>query len=318
MNRHERKGNIFARKAIMLSLVLFFFLLASSLGIYQQASALQGVSPLVETDWLANNLKRPDIRIVYVGFVKEKDKEKFDEKHIANSVYLSVKTLMDALGDGSKPPERSKFEALMGELGITRDTHVILYGAPAGNPFIPGAYWLMKYFGHEKVSILNGVFPKWNKEGRETTSEPAKVKPATYKAGSANESMRADADYVLKNLKNTKVVLVDTRSPDEYVGKEERNKRKGHIPGAINLNFYPTNRNKDGTYKSVSELKAVYESKGVTKDKEVITYCEGGVRAADTYFVLKELLGYPDVKVYVGSWGEWGNRLDPKKYPIEK
>ena len=95
------------------------------------------------------------------------------------------------------------------------------------------------------------------------------------------------------------------------------NKRTGHIPGAINLPFAPTNLNKDGTFKSVNELKATYESKGVTKDKEIISYCQGGIRAAHTYFVLKHLLGYPKVRNYVGSWGEW-NRLDPNKYPVEK
>lgn len=282
------------------------------------ALANSNVQSLVETEWLAKNLETSNIRPMYVGFISEDDKAKFDSKHIAGSVYLSVGDLMGAMGDGSTPPDKAKFESFMGGLGVSSNTHVVLYGDPAGNPFVPGAFWLMKYFGHTKVSILNGSFAKWNNEGRLVTGEPAKVTAVTYTASSADGSIRADADHVLKNIKNPKVALVDARSEDEFVGKEDRNKRKGHIPGAINLNFYPTNRNADGTYKSVNDLKAVYEAKGVTKDKEVIVYCEGGVRAGDTYFVLKHLLGYPNVRNYVGSWGEWGNRLDPEKYPVAK
>jgi thiosulfate/3-mercaptopyruvate sulfurtransferase len=311
------KKNVWLKRSFFAG-VLFLALLFSVSLVYSNALAFHSVPPLVETDWLADNLKKPHVRVVYVGFINEDDKAKFDSSHIANSVYLPMATLMGAMGDGSAPPDKAKFEAFMGDLGIGNDTHVVLYGDPAGNPFVPGAYWLMKYFGHKKVSLLNGSFAKWNAEKRATTSEVIDVKKTEYKAADGDESMRADADYVLKNIKNKDVVIVDVRSADEYAGKEDRNKRKGHIPGAINLNFYPTNRNGDGTYKTADALKKAYEAKGVTKDKEIITYCEGGVRAADSYIALRDILGYPRVKVYVGSWGEWGNRLDPEKYPLEK
>jgi thiosulfate/3-mercaptopyruvate sulfurtransferase len=176
----------------------------------------------------------------------------------------------------------------------------------------------MKYFSHEKVSYLNGGITKWLKEGRKTTTgAPAKVASTKYKAV-PDASILANADYVLQNLKNPKIAIVDTRSLKEYRGNPRRNKRGGHIPSAILLDFYPTNLNKDGNFKSVKDLKAAYEAKGVTRDKEVITYCQAGVRAAHTYFALKHLLDYPKVRNYVGSWGEWGNRLDPKKYSLEK
>jgi thiosulfate/3-mercaptopyruvate sulfurtransferase len=320
MGKFKERGHVPVQKSLITAFLVVLFIFSVSVG---YPNAVAGFpppekSPLVETQWLEDNLSNEALRIVHVGFIEENDKDKFAEKHIPKAVYLSVENLMGALGDGSAAPDKAKFETLMSELGIGMDTHVILYGDPAGNPFVPGVYWLLKYFKHQRASILNGVFTKWNAEGRKTTNEQAEVKPTTYKTGDPDETLRADAEYVLKNLENSKVVLVDSRSPDEFVGKEDRNKRKGHIPGAVNLNFYPTNRNDDGTYKSVDEVKAAYEAKGITKDKEIITYCEGTVRAADTYLVLKDILGYPNVKVYVGSWAEWGNRLDPEKYPLAK
>ncbi|MBI4838543.1 MAG: sulfurtransferase, partial [Nitrospirae bacterium] len=148
-------------------------------------------------------------------------------------------------------------------------------------------------------------------------AEAAKVAPAKYKAA-PDESIRAEAGYVAQNLKNPKVAIVDVRAADEYTGTNAMgNKRTGHMPGVVHLPFNTTNLNNDGTFKSADALKAAYEAKGITKDKEVIVYCQGGVRAAHTYFTLKHILGYPKVKNYVGSWGEW-SKLDPAKHPAEK
>jgi len=307
----------FNRRASIGLLTLFF--LISVIGFSHSVFAHDRVKPLVETEWLAKNLNKPDMRVVYVGSMAKDDMARFGKSHIPGSMYMSINSLMKVLGDGSNPPDKAEFEALMSRLGIGNETHVILYGAGGGNPFITSAFWLMDYFGHKKTSYLNGGMAKWVQEKRKIQSgAPPKVKPTKYTA-KPDPSIFADADYVLKNLKNTGVVIVDTRAPDEYTGKNAMgNKRTGHIPGAVNLNFYTTNLNKDETFKSVKDLRAIYESKGVTRDKEVITYCQGGIRASHTYFVLKHLLGYPGVRDYVGSWGEWGNRLDPQKYPVEK
>lgn len=309
--------HVFARRCIIASLFLILFFGGLFPG-YQQALA-NGVTPLVETQWLADNLKNKDIRLVYVGGMAENDEVNFANKHIKGSVYLAIGELMDVMG-GSTPPDKVKFEALMSDLGIDKSSHVILHGSGGGNPFITAALWLMDYNNHKKISYLNGGFDKWNQEKRETTGEATKIKPTAYSAEPINESIRADAEYVLKNLKNSKVVIIDTRGADVYKGEVnevESNKRVGHIPSAVNLNFFTTNLKEDGTFKSIEDLKSVYEAKGVTKDKEVIVYCQGGVRASHTYFVLKHLLDYPRVRVYVGSWGEWSN-LDPAKYPVEK
>lgn len=303
-------------KKIIIGGFLSFFVL-SILIVSQYAIASS--SPLVETDWLEQNLKNPDIKIVYVGSPAQDDMTKFGNKHIPGSMYMSVGSLMKVLGDGSTPPNKAEFEALMSRLGISNDSHVVVYGETGENPFVAAAFWVMDYFGHKKLSYLNGALGKWAKENRKTESgAPPQASPTKYTA-TPNPSILADADYVLKNIKNPSVALVDTRGTDEFTGQNAMgNKRVGHIPGAINLNYHTTNLNSDGTFKSVKDLKTAYEAKGITKDKEAVTYCQGGVRASNTYFVLKYLLGYPKVRNYVGSWGEWGNRLDPSKYPVEK
>ncbi len=321
MHKLNKGGKMLLHKKIITSIFSLLFLVCLFSG-YQNASAA-GAPALVETQWLADNLKNPEIRIVYVGSPSPKSMASFGSKHIPGSVYVGINSLMKVLGNGSAPSDKAEFEALMGRLGIGNNTSVVFYGAGGGNPFITNAFWLMEYFGHKKVSYLNGGITKWTQEKRKTsTGAPAKIKPTTYKA-TPNASILADAEYVLKNLKNPKVVIVDTRPADVYKGiKNEMpgaNKRTGHIPGAVNLNFFPTNLKspQDQTFKSVKDLKAAYEAKGVTKDKEVIIYCQGGIRAAHTYLVLKHLLGYPKVRNYVGSWGDWAN-LDPAKYPLEK
>jgi thiosulfate/3-mercaptopyruvate sulfurtransferase len=309
MQRHNKK---------LLVLFVAVFLLLFSVSVPRISYANGSSSPLVETDWLAKHLNDPEISIVFVPRPSQDARKNFDSKHIPGSVYMSIGDLMGAMGNGSAPPDSAKFEALMGRLGISNSSKVVITGASGGNPFTTAAFWLMKYNGHSDVSYLNGGVNKWLKENRQTTSDATKVTPANYKA-SPDISIFATADDVAAGIKDNKVVILDVRGADEYSGKNAmKNKRAGHVPGAVNMNFYSTNLNQDETFKSVSDLKAAYEAKGITGDKEVITYCQGGVRAAHTFFVLKHLLGYPNVKNYVGSWGEWGNRLDPAKYPVEK
>jgi thiosulfate/3-mercaptopyruvate sulfurtransferase len=273
--------------------------------------------PLVETQWLADNLNDPKVKVVFVDNWPS-DKEEFEKKHIKGSVYMGIGALMGTIGNGSAPPDKASFEGMMNRLGINNDDHVVLYGARGESVFTLGAFWLMEYFGHEKVSFLNGGLAKWNKENHPAEGGMKMADPGDYKAASPNESIRVDAPYVLKSMNNKNAVLVDARGTDEYTGENnsEKNKRVGHIPGALDLGYRATNFNEDGTIKSAEELKTVYEAKGVTSDKEVITYCQGGIKAANAYFTLKHVLAYPNVKVYVGSWGEWGNRVDFNTYPI--
>jgi thiosulfate/3-mercaptopyruvate sulfurtransferase len=307
--------NNFIRKVTTIIFSLLLLIGVSST--YQNALAGDNVQPLVETGWLAKNLDNNDLKIIHMATPGGK-KEHFDMKHIPGSMYIGLGEVMPVLGNGDNPPDKAGFEALMGRLGISNDSHVVVVGGSQTNPFISGVFWLMKYNGHDKVSMLNGGVGKWIKEGKKTSNKPASVKAAKYSA-SPDSSILANADQVLASINNSKAVIVDVRNINEYTGKDTSmgNKRLGHIPGVKHIDFYSTNLNQDGTFKSASDLKAAYEAKGVTKDKEVITYCQGGIRAAHTHFVLQYMLGYPNVRNYVGSWAEW-SRLDPAKYPVEK
>lgn len=303
------------RKFLTVLCALFLF----SLLLFSNQTVIAGTEQaLVETSWLADNLKNPELAIVYVGGPASK-KENFEMKHIPGAVFLDFSALMGSLGNGSTPPDKAKFEALAGSMGIGNEKHVIIYSGDT--LFSATAFWLFDYFGHKKLSILNGTATKWINEGRATAAGPAKITPAAYKA-TPNASLYATADDVLKNLKNPKAAIVDVRGTDEYKGVSSppgiQNKQLGRIPGSVNIDFFSANLNNDGTFKSANDLKAAYEPKGVTKDKEIIVYCQSGLRAAVSAVALKNILGYPKVRNYIGSWDEWSNRLDTAKYPIEK
>ncbi len=268
------------------------------------APPAEGAVPaVVSVDWLKENLD--NVLPVHVS-----DKQQvYNAMHIPGAVFLDQRKLY---AGGFKPQgpgtvlSKADFEQLAGSLGITPETHVVVYGNPK-SPFVARAYWVFKAYGHEKVSYLDGGLDAWLAKGYPTTKEVPKVTPTTYTAKEIDESLWADAEYVKSKLGDPNVVIVDARTPGEY--------NAGRIPGAVNLNWITTNLNPDGTFKSAEELKKLYEAKGVTPDKEIITYCVTGTRSSNTFLVLKEILGYPNVKNYDGSYNEW-----KVKYPdnIEK
>ena len=306
-------NSLAGKVSILLFSLLLFVCISAGIN---NADANGQVQHLVNTQWLADNLKADNMRLIHMA-TPGGQKEHFDMKHIPGSVYLGIGELMGVFGNGSTPPDKAGFETLMSSLGISNDTHVVVVGGE-GNPFVAGTFWLMKYFGHDRVSMMDGGVKKWMGENRPTTGEATTVTATKYSA-TADSSLYANADDVLKNIKNKNAAIVDTRNAGEYSGQDNstQNKRTGNIPGSIHMDFYATNLNPDGTFKSAGDLKAAYEAKGITADKEVITYCQGGIRAAHTLFVLKYMLGYPNVKNYVGSWSEWGSRLDFTKYPAD-
>ncbi len=270
---------------------------------------------LVETTWVAEHLSDPRVRVVEVSV----DPTAFDQGHIPGAVAFHwFKDLEDPLRRDIIGKER--LEGLLGQAGIANDTTVILYG-DNHNWFAAYAYWLLKYYGHEDARIMNGGRKKWMEEGRPMTKEAAQVKPTTYKAKEPDLSIRAFRDVVLESLGRGDRALVDVRSPQEFTGEviappgmTETAQRGGHIPGAVNIPWSQAVR-EDGTFKSAEELEALYQGKGITPDKEVIAYCRIGERSSHTWFVLKELLGYPRVRNYDGSWTEWGSMVN---MPIER
>jgi thiosulfate/3-mercaptopyruvate sulfurtransferase len=209
----------------------------------------------------------------------------------------------------------------MGGLGISNDTTVVLYG-DRNNWFSAYAYWYLKIYGHEDVRIVDGGRQKWVDEDRELTTDLPSREPASYTASERDASIRTFRDDVLSGLGDDARALVDVRSPQEYSGdliappgyEQEGAQRGGHIPTAKSIPWASAVRD-NGTFKSAEELKRLYGDKGITPDKDVTAYCRIGERSAHTWFVLRELLGYANVRNYDGSWTEWGNLVD---VPIEK
>ena len=265
---------------------------------------------LVSTDWVAENLDNPSVRVVE----SDEDVLLYDLGHIPGAVKI------DWHVDLQNPVERDfldkkGFEELMRANGIGNDTTVVFYG-DRNNWYATYAYWLFKYFGHEDVRVMNGGRAKWEAEGRPMSRDVPAYAATSYAAKESDERIRAYRDDVLKQVKSGKPTLVDVRSPAEYTGEvlhmagypQEGAQRGGHVRGAQSIPW-ATAANEDGTFKSVEQLREIYGNKGITPDKNVIAYCRIGERSSHTWFVLRELLGYPDVRNYDGSWTEWGSMV---------
>jgi len=269
---------------------------------------------LVSTDWVAQHARDASVRIVEVDV----DTTAYGQGHVPGAVGWNWSTeLCDTLVRDIIP--KAKFEALMSRSGIGNDTTVVLYG-DNNNWFAAWALWQMKIYGHRDVRIMNGGRKKWLSDSRELEIATPSVAPATYQAPSPDMSIRAFLPEVQDALKKG-IPLVDVRSPQEFTGEilappglPETCQRGGHIPGAKSIPWGKA-CNEDGTFRSTAELQQLYGGAGVTPDKAVIAYCRIGERSSHTWFVLKHLLGYPDVKNYDGSWTEWGNLVGA---PVEK
>ena len=271
---------------------------------------------LVETDWVAGHLDDDSIRIVEV----DENPALYAEAHIPGAIGFDWKVdLQDQVRRDFLGP--ADFGALMGGRGISNDHTVVLYG-DRSNWFASYTYWYFRYYGHDRVKLVNGPREKWIAEGRETSTEVPDYPATTFTTQPGDDSIRAFRDEVRAAI-DSSTNLVDVRSPQEYSGEliapagyeQEGAQRAGHIPGAASVPWAQAVR-EDGTFKSADELRDLYTSKGVIDgDNPIVAYCRIGERSAHTWFVLHELLGREDVKNYDGSWTEWGNLVG---MPIEK
>jgi thiosulfate/3-mercaptopyruvate sulfurtransferase len=192
---------------------------------------------------------------------------------------------------------------LLSNIGIKKNSLVVFYDNISGMYAARGV-WLLLYFSHEKVCMLNGGFEKWKKEGYSIEVKSNPLKSSRF-SGKPNSKILADAKEVKQSLENKNVIIVDARSREEYDGTEVRGARRGHIPNALNVDWAMNIGN--DTFKSKHKLTKIYSK--IPKTAQIITYCQGGYRAANAFLVMK-MLGYKRVKMYLGSWGEWANRLD--------
>ena len=263
---------------------------------------------LVTTDWLEEHLDDPTVRVIEV----DEDTNAYEKGHIRGAVGWNWTTdLHTEVGRDYK--DQAGFADLLSAAGVGAETTVVLYGGN-NNWFAAYAYWLLKLRGFDAVQLLNGGRKKWELESRELIPEvPTYAASEHVFLGEERPEIRAFRDEVVGKL-GSDTGFVDVRSPEEYRGEklapdhlpQEQSQVPGHIAGAANIPWVQA-ANDDGTFKSADELRALYEAQGITADREVIAYCRIGERSSHTWFALQELLGFPTVKNYDGSWTEYGS-----------
>jgi thiosulfate/3-mercaptopyruvate sulfurtransferase len=271
---------------------------------------------LIESDRLEEALGDAGHVVVEV----DEDTDAYDKGHIPGAVAINWKTELQ------DPPRRDfvsskQLADLLGGKGISDDQTIVLYGGN-NNWFAAYAYWLFKLRGVTNVKLLNGGRKKWELESRPMTREEPQVMSRKFSMGQEAPGLRILRDELIGTVGASGGAMVDVRSPEEFRGEllapphlpQEQAQVPGHIPGARNIPWGKA-ANEDGTFKSAEELKKLYETEGITADKDVVAYCRIGERSSHTWFVLTELLGYPNVKNYDGSWTEYGSLVG---MPVEK
>jgi thiosulfate/3-mercaptopyruvate sulfurtransferase len=265
---------------------------------------------LVTTEWAQQHLNDPNLRFIEVDV----DTTAYDQGHIPGAVGFNWQT---QLNDPIRRdiPTTDEIEDLLSASGVSNNTTVALYG-DNNNWFAAFAFWILKYYGHEKVMLIDGGRKKWLAENRPLSKDVPSYPRADYRVAEVNPELRAKRDLVLEAVGDQSYYLVDVRSVPEFTGEiiappgmTETAQRAGHIPGAVNVPWAQAVRD-DGTFKSADELAELYGSKGIDNKKDIIAYCRIGERSSHTWFVLKYLLGFETARNYDGSWTEYGNLID--------
>ncbi len=273
---------------------------------------------LVSTDWVAEHLKDPEVRIAE----SNEDPLLYASGHVPGAVEVDwTRDLNDPLRRDYL--QREGFEDLMNRSGVARDTTIVLYG-DKNNWWATYTFWIFQLFGHDKVKIMDGGRLKWTQENRPLSKDVPEYPTGRYQAPQRDDTkLRAFRDQVLQHMQQQRP-MVDVRSPEEFRGERlhmpdypnEGALRGGHIPGARNVPWARAVNTEDGTFKDSAALQQIYiEEHGLKPDDDVVAYCRIGERSSHTWFVLTYLLGFKQVRNYDGSWTEWGNMVN---VPIEK
>jgi len=273
---------------------------------------------LVGTQWVADHLNDSNVRLLEVGV----NTSEYESGHISGALAGW------GLSDFQHLADKERVEATLSNAGIAKTDTVVIYGG-LSNLIAVMAFWMLKIYGHADMRLLDGGRQKWLAEGRSMSIEKPNVQRTQYVAQEPNWDLRADKDHIVGVIGRMEQMIVDARPIDMYAGENTAGmQRGGHIPTAVNVPAAPitdadgklqgwqtpTTRG-DGTFKSVEELRALFSEKGVTPDKNIVTYCVRGGLSTHVWFTLTQLLGYPHVREYDRSWAEWGNLADT---PIEK
>ena len=293
------------KKIILITSAIAIILLACSSESSETSFDDRGYSStekLVSAEWLEENIN--NVKIIDV-----RKKEDYDLGHIPGAVRLTPNEVFqweDSNGVKGMLPSSDHIAIALSSVGINEDDTVIFYDGNS-NLWASRGLWALEVYGHEDSRLLDGSWNYWSENSFPTTSESESVEKSDYKfSGNINSSLIAGFEEILEAVDDPSKIVCDTRSPDEYIGKDVRADRGGHIPGSENVNWVNA-VDESGRFLSAQNLQTIYESKGIKTDKAVYTLCQTAVRATHTWFVLQELLGYDDVKVYDGSWIEWGN-----------
>jgi thiosulfate/3-mercaptopyruvate sulfurtransferase len=272
-------------------------------------SPQSGQASTVDVDWIAEHLGEPGVRLVEIDV----SRAAYDAGHIPGAVLWNA--YADLRDPNYKPVGLADLARLLARSGITPDTCVVIYGYSA-----PLGFWLLRAHGHEDVRMLMGRRDRWAQMGHEWSTDAPALADGGYPPVVADDNLLASREAVQRAIDDPSQLVLDVRAEGEYAGElfwpsgaTDDVGRTGHVPGAVSVPIALL-RADDGTLRRADELRAVFERAGVTKDRALITYCTIGNRAAEAWFALKYLLDYPDVRVYYGSWVDWGNATDT---PIE-